>query len=547
MKKKSSKKKSKLRKNTYIKKRIKKRTKISRKRVKSLRKRSKSSRKRSKSSRKRSKSSRKRSKSSRKRSKSSQKKVKRSKSSQKKVKRSKSSRKKVKRSKSSQKKSKSSHKKTGTKLIQYTKNYFFAKDLTPQLTSIPDPKWLPYEYKDITIDNVIKLNCSLVHISDDLYYLAYRTHTFKHSVLNNNGYKLPIMWGKTIPELTSISQEKYKTNDWGNAIGHIGIAKLNITHNKIDVISDNIINDPSIKNYNQQIEDPRLYKKSDGLIYISYGKYTDGAVRIHEGLLSNLLNFNNFGNIICDTIKFPLYKTEKGWSHWTYKQRDYLIYQLYDVYFDSECPRIKIDECDIHKKHLNDIIHFEYKNKICQMDKYSSSAVQFFKYFYKLVTFSNGSPSIPINYNGQLLYVSVGHNRIKATSILTNMANIKNDNKNKIINNQLSTSLKEYKKRLYKHIDVYMMFIYMFNPETGEIIYISNSFYPPSNYSSKPFSLVYTSGLCRSESNYLISYGEGDVMLCICRVSDEFLEKNIGMHKMNDLVQNPQKYEFKFF
>jgi hypothetical protein len=431
-------------------------------------------------------------------------------------------------------------------------------ELTRKLYALPDREWLPEKIKNIKSENIIKLNGSLINYKDDIYYLAYRVHLYIYNdynemqkkSLSSSGYKLPIMWDKKQTALSEINQKKL---NWGDSISFIGFAVLkifntnNINNNfKIDVIKDTIFKEVGV--------DPRLYRKADDEIYISYLiKITEkngiDVIRLYEIKLADFLNNVKTGIVLNNVCDFSLNREEKGWTHWTYNNRDFLIYQLFDPYPEVQKSILPVSLCQnkCQNKCNNSIVHFEYNNKTCKVYKSPSNASSFFEYFNNLVTFTGGSPAVPILYKKQQLFVAIGHNKIKAANILTDLEKNKNSNKYTIINNQLLSALKEYKKRLYKHNDIYMMFIYMFNPETGEITHISNSFYPPTKHDPIPFSLVYTSGLCRTKSHYLISYGEGDVIVNICNISDRFAEKEIGIHKIKNLVHHPQDYEFKFF
>ena len=322
--------------------------------------------------------------------------------------------------------------------------------------------------------------------------------------------------------------------------------------------------------------DMRLFKNPDGQIIATANKFVkeyvfgtdlddedDGINCLHEGctaivkgivqLSSNYTVSNTEFKILCPFLST---KTEKNWSYWFYRGQNYISYMLtpkhvvfveteekkslepsrlpplpksaFEYFSDMNIARVygemqKPVRSDAMKelgrmwRELSDeerepFIQEEIKGKrvqaspktmfnVCKvLIERESSFLQYMSDFYEgELKFSLSTPAIPL---GLRRWFGVGHGKLEYG--VGKVEELQNTPGSKFLRD--NEDLKQHPNALY------FMFLYTFDPESLEILEISNCFFPPG----ATIGIVFPAGLTTTSiGNFLISYGEGDLK-CKC-------------------------------
>jgi len=371
-------------------------------------------------------------------------------------------------------------------------------------------------------------------------------------------------------------------NSW-KTILTLGVCVLSIKNNNIKILFDKIFWNKNIEQlgenwifFAQGTEDPRIYQKIDKSINLLYNYKTD----INLSNIECDIPFNKYnktgGKVCVVTAEAPLNitlsdndnmvsiewnkqvnvcknlikgKWEKNWSYYKDNDKEYYFYLL------------------------NPFIIYTHSNnnkEYCEKNVYNNSSelVNFFNYYstgefgskpgtnkynVKLAQFSMGSSAIKYSNNEM---IGVGHCKVPILTGDPNEYPYKHphlrkhsDKPNKYFWIEHPELLKNFevinnatKPGIYRMINIYLMFVYTFDPYIKQITRLSHCFIPYTNKESyKPFCLVFPTGISISPYNkVIISYGEGDVKRK-CLITDKKYIESI-LIPVNKL--NPNTYKF---
>ena len=251
------------------------------------------------------------------------------------------------------------------------------------------------------------------------------------------------------------------------------------------------------------ILDVRLFESDKGEIIATGNKLVNNRVIIVKSII-HLINtdFDNdpynieFGDFrpLCLSLSGV---TEKNWSYWSYNKINYISYIISPRHIVF-VEKLNTKEEDISSSLTKlSITNTELSNPI-QCTPLLKTENNLFgsitKYYKDTVLFSLSTPALPF-LDGK--YLGVGHTKI----------NYSVKNYRELNNSDASLFIDENRDLMSHPTTFYLMFFYTFNPETLEIIDISNSFIPPTTNDG----VVFPTGLTMvNTNNYLISYGEAD-------------------------------------
>jgi hypothetical protein len=194
---------------------------------------------------------------------------------------------------------------------------------------------------------------------------------------------------------------------------------------------------------------------------------------------------------------------EKNWSLWSYNGRDFISYWL--------AP-----------KHTVFIMEGNISRCAAKMEQEINIFQQVEQFYARKVIFSLSTPALPLG-DGTML--AVGHLKIHLDGLRTDTPA-----------HRFVTAVADLPHHPFEVI--YLMYLYTFNPETFSLLQISNAFLPPA----AKYALVFPEGLTHSDDGrFLISYGEGDVLMKIMAINLETVRSLLYS------VENVNPADFNFY
>ena len=331
----------------------------------------------------------------------------------------------------------------------------------------------PYYYKvvelklpkSVPLSKNVNFNPSIAHIVDDLFLISFYTWRRKNRPVPSTHQLEGSIKDPYHQYYGGRNSSTWWRPDkfWGT--GFI-VAKIN--NRAIRPIFD--------AGYNNDCYDMKLAATASGV----YGTSNCGNIKIYIHNISfefdedtsiiQVHGMHDKGIKLCKEYQ----EEEKNWSIYTFNDKLYISQWLvpYHTVFEKT------------------------KNGCIQHSSYdfTGNFTLFYhieKFYKKQVLFSLSTPAIPYDN----LRMAVGHVKIMGDKVPKNTVAydfVQNDLLKQPVDN---TS--------------YLMFIYVFNPTTLDIIKVSPGFYPPE----MTHGVVFASGLTQHEEDYIISYGEGDAKM----------------------------------
>lgn len=411
-------------------------------------------------------------------------------------------------------------------------------------------EWIGINFNLKPEHGVYVFNGGILNYCLDYYIISARCIISKHYRYLQHS-DLPTMWGAT-----ALKTRGKEGSDWTNEFDSTIVLLTYIPDFKAppNILSYDVL--PELGDFRG--EDPRIYRRADGNIYLSvvagHNPCDLGAPNaklcayVSEYPLIVSHRYTTSGNVfllkIHKEIRRKVCQSElsqsnevlifsKNLSNWVYRGVNYVtdFKPKYTVYQQDEtevCIPLQVDE-NVFYKNLKKC--FEFK-----VNRYINGDLLKIQ----LVDVAGTTPSIEINPEmkskyfpgvNHPIYAGVAHIRIRFKYFL------ENDERFNFIVNYLSrkegnlysdiislfrTSRERFKNGdIYAHDDAYLMMMYFFNPDIdergnrGNIEFISDIFYPLSRTiqtrQMSNFLLVFPTGLMMYGDEIVISYGEGDV------------------------------------
>lgn len=390
--------------------------------------------------------------------------------------------------------------------------------------------------KIIYLNKAYIFNNSTIQIKDNKYLSAVRVFGNEKSPfkIKKDGFiHLPSMWhnsryihlrnNKELTKETFYDQKTLEYKTFGEGWNGYSFVIVFI-HDHEKIYRSTIFNNGSLIN-----EDPRLYIKSNGNIYMYYitrkdletceaisgKKHRSQCVVIDEIRVTientkNIIKFADKKSILCNTAhkykdKFGII-FEKNFCPFVYNNYDYVSYQIE--------PFIKIykrdgEKCIKKTRHTTHSIFEKMKMHIGPC------------------TFSQTSPGI--KYKNSIL--AIGHFRVKFSDI----DKILDKSIKKFMNSLL---LNFENGEIMLHTNIYLTFLYTFKLSNDNAIIenFSNPFL--FDYTNRKFCLDFCTTINRTNNGeYLLSFGQGDVLCLNAFLTEKEVEK---------LLDNPNN-DFKPF
>lgn len=430
----------------------------------------------------------------------------------------------------------------GAFIVEYTEY------IRPHMESIVKAK-----FPEITKTNYFIFNGGIIEWCADYYLVSARVIVPKCNEIMTHS-ELPTMWWNA-------KAGDVECGKWNSFMDQGLIALMHIpTFRKPPTVVATHIIETMHSN-----EDPRLYRKADGKIYICT---TTTHVRPCDALpqkercaymseyeihISERKTFeHNTFQILLKSGKTPLcmnilgqqqgvFPIMKNLSHWTYKGVDYLTdysssYSDYTIYVQTRdrCDATKVNNETQCFKNIAECFRIRYSqiNRKGRLETLS------------LLNFNGTTPSVRVSdeimdkYFPDLLtplYCGVAHIRMQLHNIIsgellaTTQRVLRSHGPGNLYSDVADFIDQTHERKQSGNLfekpfpEVYVMMLYFFRPDVnengnrGQILYTSDIFYPlamsPSNKLVTRFALAFPVGLMFAGEEICISYGEGDVKL----------------------------------
>lgn len=409
-------------------------------------------------------------------------------------------------------------------------------------------EWVKIRTGAIPSGGVYVFNGGIINVEKEYYIISARCIISKYSDFLLHS-EIATMWGigfkRIIPTADSSAA------DWNNKFDSTMICLVRISNfNQPPVfLSSDILDTPD------RGEDPRLYRRADGNIYlgvVTSKRPCDLGIETEQCFYTSeypvTISYTKENMIDKYEIKISREQRRKvclsylqenkmiytkNISNWVYNNRDYVtdFKPDYSVFLQPNpevCHKLQTGKNPFYK-----FIKSCYNIKLNNYENGNLRTIQ-------LIDFAGTTPSIEITpgikskYFGQIenkIYCGVAHVRIKIKEFVEDKNLYKSiisflSQRKGTLNKNLVSMLKYNYERytnsnINLHPDAYLMMLYFFNPEPdrkqniGTITHVSHIFYPiPVAVGSglpSGFMLAFPTGLMMENENIIISYGEGDV------------------------------------
>ncbi|HSW77026.1 MAG TPA: hypothetical protein VLG50_08260 [Candidatus Saccharimonadales bacterium] len=335
------------------------------------------------------------------------------------------------------------------------------------------------------LSNNVNFNPSIAHIVDDFFLISFYTWRRKDKPISSS-YQLTgsvtdpyhqYYGGQNSP--TWWREDEY----WGTGYVLATIINQNITIIKY-------------LGYNNYCFDMKLSSTNFGISGTS--NCGGGKIYIHNFVFvkngNDVKLTSTYPDLKFEGVKLCKYNQveEKNWSMYEYNEQMYISQWLYPHHIvlvkskENKCIKLKSKNVTVFQHIMN--------------------------YYNKSVLFSLSTPAIPY-YN---LMMGVGHVKIVGDIVppyTTAYRFVQND----------------YLKHPVSNMS-YLMFFYVFDPITLDIVRISPGFYPPNI----THGVVFASGLTKHDNDYIISYGEGDAKMKFLFINNYAIDRLLSPVKYYD-------------
>ena len=373
---------------------------------------------------------------------------------------------------------------------------------------------LNYVHKEYKTYPHVRFNPSIVHFTGNIYFMCYRLFIPYNKLKTTN---VPSQW-------------RLK---WSSKLDTTIFCILKYTNKRFQVLKEYDLNAENPRNVDNPFVDTRIVKSLNDEYILTFNTWTKSpTAKVHSQMKDCIGTYDCTyiakANLILKDDEFMLSKfkypclnlnivmpksnrcfegqrEEKNWVMWYDGNRENMSYFV--------------------EPHI--VFKVNKNNNQCKIvGNTSSGSFKKISMLYKSARFLLGTP--PIIYNDDE-YIAVGHFKYnyKKTTILK-----KSDLKDKILHFNKSCSDNP------GHL-IYMMYFYTFSKKAPyEITRVSHAFIPSE---AKKYLLTFPMGITKlEESKFVISYGEGDVLVKLLTMNRKEIESLLMDYKTLD----PTKFKF---
>jgi hypothetical protein len=397
---------------------------------------------------------------------------------------------------------------------------------------------------EIIEKNMIKIlalnlfNASIVHYKDDLFLISFRIFENKYlRELRDKNF--------TKSDFNSDDFKPYNmfhpwTSKWADVTGGGGSPGTTISRFVLARIIKSDLTVIKVYSNGLDVEDIRLYKDTNGQIYLYGLKYiveVPNTDKVGRQVRFNINNIESEKNVLGFSDYIVVCKQEsKVEKNWMFDNNNL----IYNIKFGSFFPvnvynyNNNLKKCDIVDK-INNTSFFDDYNKLYKEGITNEKILNS-----SLIRFSGGSPLLLLP-NGNKLFI--GH-------IVVDYKNLNYNINNSAINENLQLfkshpeihDTKAEKSGLYArhHYEFIYYLIFIELNSNNDIIKLSKPF---SMFTRDNTGVNFPCGLTINNNELYFTFGESDYLTLISHISVSDLEKRLI--DINVFIKNPELFKFQ--